>query len=303
MHEQISLSMLKAFVAVASNKSMVRAVDTLRISQPAISMKLAKLAKIVGGDLFIDTRSYVLTKIGERLFSESRMILDLLDALPNMAAQKGLPSVRIGFSVEVYDFAQSVVAEHFSSDHAMKIHCMSSKETLDAAMACCVDFSVVFLPRGHREGVVGEIPCQLTWVGSGSNALRGDAPGGYSDSSIDVATYGPTCPYRITTIDYLNETRASYRHDHEASSPNALNAIVASGPQVAPVPLFLTTTRYPSLKVLHGILPQVRLAVLSNSPTFRSRHLKRLMRIVRDLNDRISAAEAELRQEFSRAGE
>ena len=72
---------LEMFVAVAEERSVIRAAERVLRTQPAVSMALARLEEEVGTRLFhrIRGRGIELTSIGEELCHYARKMLALRD--------------------------------------------------------------------------------------------------------------------------------------------------------------------------------------------------------------------------------
>lgn len=100
--KQPTLADLKAFIAVASERSFRRAADALGISHSALSHAIRGLESTLGARLLNrTTRSVSLTQEGERLLGRLLPLLNELDvALGDVSAQSGQPSglVRINGS-------------------------------------------------------------------------------------------------------------------------------------------------------------------------------------------------------------
>lgn len=288
MKNTLTLSLLQTFVVVADKKNMVSACAVLHITQPAVSMQLSRLKEIVGDDLFHDTKRYELTDVGRRLLGEARLILDMSSKVPGMGTRSGLGHLNIGFSIDAYEFAQGSVTREFSQDHLLKIHCMSSGETLAAALDGCLDVAVVFLPPSYSGPSVGEISCRLVLAHLGETPSPA-TPG----RPFNLATYGPTCPYRLTALKYFAEMAVPFAHSHIASSPAGLREVLASGGICAPIPLFLKRNRYVDTAITTDIvLPNVRLGLLANNLRFRHANQAKLWRVLSWLTGAVAAAEA-----------
>ncbi|MBV1695055.1 MAG: LysR family transcriptional regulator [Hyphomicrobiales bacterium] len=287
----LTLSLLVAFSEVAEKRNMVRAAESLGISQPAISMQLARLTDIIGAKLFHETKRYELTDVGARVLADARTIISMVEKLPNAVNIATSSILNIGFSIDAFEFAQSIVTNEFSGEHLFKIHCLDSGDTLSAALDGDLDLAVVFLPPDFTGTTIGEIPCQLVISAFETQARVPNQPS-KDTMQINLATYGPSCPYRMTTLKYLSSSQLPFQHTYIASSPIALLEIIRSRKGCAPFPLFLRDSRYANAPYsIDFYLPAVRLALLSNNPQFRIRNQQRLWRILNKLRTTIAAAE------------
>ena len=98
----MELKSLRSFVAVAENLNFTRAAESLFISQPTLSLRIAELEKELGVALFQRTHQYVLlTAEGASLLPVVRSILEDVGRLPELAghtkAQPEQLRLRIGF--------------------------------------------------------------------------------------------------------------------------------------------------------------------------------------------------------------
>ncbi|HSB42537.1 MAG TPA: LysR family transcriptional regulator [Methylomirabilota bacterium] len=84
----MELHHLRAFVAVADTLHFGRAAESLSISQPPLSRRVAELERIIGARVFERTRRSVrLSDVGRALLGEARAILGQVDRLATVAAQ------------------------------------------------------------------------------------------------------------------------------------------------------------------------------------------------------------------------
>jgi hypothetical protein len=168
---------------------------------------------------------------------------------------------------------------------------MSSGETLNAAIEGRLDLAVAFLPPDYAGPSVGEIPCQLVLSGP-KRPSKSDLTAG----QINLATYGPTCPYRLTTLKYLTEMNIPFKHTLEASSPAGLTELISGLSANAPFPLMLRRRRYLGASYLDGLyLPAVRLGLVATSLQFRKVNHARLTRILTNLRAAVIKSETENR--------
>src|SRR4051812_9225081 len=94
----LDLELLKAFVAVADNRSFTRAATALNRTQSAISMQIKRLEDRLGAELLFRTRAQVdLTTAGEGLLDDARRMLILNDeAVGRLREHKVEGHVRLG---------------------------------------------------------------------------------------------------------------------------------------------------------------------------------------------------------------
>ncbi|WP_420959622.1 LysR substrate-binding domain-containing protein [Brucella sp. IR073] len=85
-----TIRQMRYFEALATTLHFRKAAELAHVSQPALSAQIAEMEEIVGSQLFERTRkSVMLTDMGERLLPRIRSILMEIQALEDIAAQRG----------------------------------------------------------------------------------------------------------------------------------------------------------------------------------------------------------------------
>ena len=81
---------LEMFVAVAEERSTIRAAAKVFRTQPAVSMALAKLEQEIGSRLFHRSRErrFQLTKVGEALHEYAKRMLALRDEAAEVVTKR-----------------------------------------------------------------------------------------------------------------------------------------------------------------------------------------------------------------------
>lgn len=89
---------LRAICAIADAGSLSAAARQLRVSQPALSAQLRRVERIVGGELFVRSRSGVRpTELGDRTVRRARLLLsDLDDFLGGLRPEAEPRTLRMG---------------------------------------------------------------------------------------------------------------------------------------------------------------------------------------------------------------
>lgn len=78
----IDIKLLRAFRCVASNRSITKAAETLKVTQPAVSSKIGRLEQLVGFPLFVRSRTGMsLTAEGQQFLDEAATALDAVERL------------------------------------------------------------------------------------------------------------------------------------------------------------------------------------------------------------------------------
>ena len=86
----MDLRRLRYFVAVAEERSVIRAAERVCRTQPAVSMALSKLEAEFGAPLFDRSRErrFLLTRAGELLHDYAKRMLELRDEVEEALTQR-----------------------------------------------------------------------------------------------------------------------------------------------------------------------------------------------------------------------
>ena len=159
MSSAIGLRDLRAFVAVAEELSFARGAERLRVAQPALSRRVARLEMQLGFRLFNrTTRSVALTAAGDVFLHEARAVLERLGRAIEAAgrADRGeAGEVRVGYN----DFAISgplpdVVRAHRAASPGVGVHLVRGASHVQVERLRAGEIDVAFVIAGTRaEGV------------------------------------------------------------------------------------------------------------------------------------------------------
>lgn len=168
---RISPRQLEVFVGIAATGSVRLAADTVHLSQPAVSMALAELERLLGTRLFDRAgRKLVLNEHGIAVLPRAREVLERLRELPREAAARAGPlsgDLRVGASNTVGNYlvgdllggfirAHPAVALHLAIDNTERIVADVRRFALDVGciegVAAHADIDV--LPWRHDRLVV-----------------------------------------------------------------------------------------------------------------------------------------------------
>ncbi len=88
---------LEMFVAVAKERSVIRAAEKVSRTQPAVSMALAKLEQEIGSCLFHRSRErrFELTRAGELLHEYAERMLALRAEAEELLAKRSVACLRV----------------------------------------------------------------------------------------------------------------------------------------------------------------------------------------------------------------
>ncbi|NMI01745.1 LysR family transcriptional regulator [Pseudonocardia acidicola] len=94
----VELRHLRAFVAVAEERSFTRAAERLQITQPALSRTIAALERLVGaGLIWRNRRTVQLTAAGVRFLPHAHRALAVVEEAVGVAGGE-VPALRVGFT-------------------------------------------------------------------------------------------------------------------------------------------------------------------------------------------------------------
>ncbi|WP_435106045.1 LysR family transcriptional regulator [Arhodomonas sp. AD133] len=142
---------LRHFLVCAQTLSFTRAAERLRISQPALSQKIAKLETSVNAQLFErTTRGLKLTRAGKRLRDElaepfariDQVLASFLDAAGVRQDEISMASVHTLYSYLLPHLLQAFSAEH--PDVSFQMRAGSSQEVVKLVTDGSVDFGILY---------------------------------------------------------------------------------------------------------------------------------------------------------------
>lgn len=261
MSSPLDLDQLQTFIAIADSGSFTRAADAIFKTQSAVSMQMRRLEERIGKPLFErDGRANRLTEDGERLLIYARRLMQLNgetiaafdDTLleghirigtPDDYADRFLPEIMARFSRSNPRVELSVVCEP-----TVNLDEMIRRGTLDIALVTQCD-------EKRRSEVVRSEP--LLWVTSASHTI-------HEERILPLAVGRPTCIWRQSAIEVLEDARRDYRILFTSWSATVLAAAVLSGLAVSVLP---ECALRPGMKVLgdadgFATLPQFGIGIM-----------------------------------------
>ncbi len=229
---ELSVDLLRTFIAAADAESYTAAASTVHRTQSAVSMQMKRLVVVVGKPLFLrNGRTMTLTSEGRTLLHFARRILKLHDeAMAAVARPEVSGRVRLGAPEDFSDrllpevlcrfaVAYPQVQVDVSCDPSPRLAAAMDRGELD--LAVCIDSEV---PRRgvtiHHEPVV--------WITSDKHLAHEQDP-------VPVAVYNETCIYRQWAIKSLNGQNRNYRIAFTSASTSGILAAVKGGLAIAPV--------------------------------------------------------------------
>ena len=219
-------NLLRTFVTIADSGSFTRAAETIRRTQSAISLQVKKLEEAVGQPLFArGARGVSLTPAGERLLSDSRRILRLLDeAAARLAGDAVAGQVSIGIPEEYGSHLLPGILARFAEVHPgveVSVRCEPS-DGFAAAIDCGgLDLAVMAADPGEERGAI-LLHDPILWVASEKHGAQERDP-------LPLAMFERGCWWRDRALEALGRTGRRYRVAYASASVAGVQAAVSSG--------------------------------------------------------------------------
>jgi DNA-binding transcriptional LysR family regulator len=217
--------LLKAFVAVAEQRSFTRAARLLHRTQSAISMQIRRLEERLGVALFHrSTVAVELSAAGEGLLGYARRILALnAEAVARLRAQEISGVVRLGVMDDYGTLVLPSLLAAFTRSHPQVQ--VEMETGLTAAMperlGTSFDLVIALHPQAHGEGEALRREQPVWAAGIGHDPHRQDP--------LPVALYPPGCLFRRWAMEALDEAGRPWRLAFVSQSLGAVAAIAAEG--------------------------------------------------------------------------
>lgn len=233
MIEDLSISLLKTFVAVIETGSLTAAGRRVGRTQPAVTHQIKRLESIVGRKLLTTgNRCVVLTADGEILFQYARGLLALNEeALGRFAAPKVRGRVALGTPDLYAAHLLPDVLGSFSRTYPgieVELNCRRSVFLQEALQRGELDIAIVTRQLGDNTGeVVRREP--LVWVAGPEGRPE-------TDGILPLALLPEGSVYRHHALELLNGARRAWRIVSLSDSLAGLEATVFAGLAVAVFP-------------------------------------------------------------------
>lgn len=237
--------LLKAFLAVAEQRSFTRAAATLNRTQSAVSVQIRRLEERLGTKLFQRTRSGVaLTAAGDELLVYARRLLDLnAEAVDALRTRKHDAVVRLGVMDDYGTIVIPPLLARFAKSHPEILVEIETglTATMPARLGEAYDLVIAMHPEGCGGGALLRRE-QAVWAAAAS--YPAEAP-----HTLSVALYPPGCLFRQWAAEALDAVGRPWRLAFVSRTLAAVEAVAAQG-------LAITVVKA-------GTLP-ARLRILSN---------------------------------------
>lgn len=269
--------LLKAFVAVADQRSFTRAAATLNRTQSAVSMQIKRLEDRLGVELFRRTKVNVdLSSAGEGLLGYARRILTLNEeAVGRLREHKVEGVVRLGVMDDYGTFVIPPLLASFVAGYPL-IHIEMETgltSSMPARLGEAYDLVIAMHPQGRGEGEFLRRE-QAVWAAGASQLVEEQKP-------LPVALYPQGCLFRKWAMEALDAAKRPWRLAFVSHSLAAVEAIAAQGLAVTVVKAGTFPSRLRPLSDRDGMPPlpaaDIRLhraANLSRAGALLAEHLR-----------------------------
>jgi DNA-binding transcriptional LysR family regulator len=227
----LDIDALRAFVAVADERSFTRAAQAVSRTQSAVSVQIKNFEGRLGFALFERTRrSVALTPRGERLLPYAREILRLNDdGVRDLAATRAEGRVRLGITEYFAPEHMPARRARFARQHpSVAVEVTTGVTGMLRALQKAGDLDLVIGRRdlGASGGGVLLRKERLRWVAAPSLRLSAAAP-------LPLALLPVGCGVRALALAALGKQQRAWRAVYCGPSVLGVQAAVASGWAVA----------------------------------------------------------------------
>lgn len=241
--------LLKAFVAVADQRSFTRAAAMLNRTQSAVSMQIKRLEQRLGVELFSRTTVNVdLSSAGEGLLGYARRILKLNDeAVGHLRDHKVQGVVRLGVMDDYGSIVVPPLLSRFVSGYPL-IHVEMETgltATMTDRLGSAFDLVIAMHPEGRGGGEFLRRE-QAVWAAGASHPVEALEP-------LPVALYPQGCLFRKWAMEALDKAQRPWRLAFVSHSLAAVEAIAAQGLAVTVVKSGTFPSRLRALSARDGM--------------------------------------------------
>ena len=217
---------LRTFIAIAETGSFTKAAEVVNKTQSAVSMQMKRLEERLDRPVFVrDGRASKLTEDGQRLLDYARRIIKLnLETIAAFGDEELSGRVRLGVPDDYADRYLPEIMARFSRAYPsveLTVICEPSVDLLERIDANEIDLAIVTNCESKRalETFRRE---RLLWVTSNRHAT-------HTEERLPLALGRPSCSWRHTAIEHLENSNRPYRVLYSSSNAGAVAAAVLSG--------------------------------------------------------------------------
>ncbi|MDB5804097.1 MAG: LysR family transcriptional regulator [Betaproteobacteria bacterium] len=211
MSQNLDISVIRSFVAVAEHGSMTAAAGRLHLTQGAISQHIRRLEEQCGASLFERGPRLRLSEAGERLLAKARHLLAVNDEL--LREMRPLPSggqLRLGLPQDLVGRVFMPILKAFAQarpDVEVLMTCATSPTLSDAYAAGSLDLAVLEEPQAQARGEMLRKE-EVVWIGAPGGAAHLKRP-------LPLSMVDRTCAFRPMVIEALRGRGMEWRTMYE----------------------------------------------------------------------------------------
>lgn len=240
--------LLKAFLAVAGQRSFTRAAATLNRTQSAVSVQIRRLEERLGTKLFQRTRAGVaLTAAGDELLVYARRLLDLnAEAVDALRTRKHDAVVRLGVMDDYGTIVIPPLLARFAKGHPeIRVEIETGlTATMPARLGEAYDLVIAMHPEGSGNGELLRRE-QAVWAAAASYPAE-------AQDTLSVALYPVGCLFRQWAAEALDAAGRPWRLAFVSRTLAAVEAVAVQGLAITVVKASTLPAR---LRVLSNGLP------------------------------------------------
>lgn len=228
MSQNLDITLIRSFLAVAEHGSMTAAAARLHLTQGAISQHIRRLEEAFGVSLFERDRPRLrLSSAGERLLGRAQRLLEVNDELAReMRGEGSAMPLRLGTPPDLLVTAFAPVLKAFADAHPqveVQLTCATSPVLYEGYAAGTLDLAVVEESVAQARGeLLRREP--LVWAGARGGEAHRKRP-------LPVSLVDATCAFRPLVMEALRardiEWRTVYENGHFEANVATVNADLA----------------------------------------------------------------------------
>ncbi len=208
--KNLPMELLRAFITVAQFKSFTKAGELLGRSQPAISLQISRLEKLLDETLIIrEGKKIELSGAGEQFFDYANQILTLNDqAISEFSKSTVIGKIRLGIPSEFATVLLPKIVGRFAKAYpnvTLEVNCQLSKTLLSKTGRASHDIILALQNNPQLEDAETQVKIdKLVWVSSTEYNP-------HISPSVPLIVAPQGCIYRDRAIKTLNDINQSWQ--------------------------------------------------------------------------------------------
>lgn len=242
---------LKFFVEVSETLNLSRAAERLGVSQPALSQGMKRLEHAFGQDLLLRNKSgVVLTRAGERLKNEAKLLLDQWEKIVSEGQKdyhtlKGKYSIGAHPSVALYTLPSllpSLMGKF--PELELKLEHNLSRKITEEVISFKLDIGIVINPVQHPDLVIVNLCSDVVGFFK-SKKLTADLN--------DVLIYDPDLIQSQDLLGKLNKKKHKFNRHLTSSSLELIKSLTLNGTGVGLLPSRVAMNNSKGLELIEDL--------------------------------------------------